>query len=92
MLEVFTTVNKVKDMKLGPFYIEGALKLRESIILSCLLFGAELMANITEQNFQVINSVDSLYWNIVLDTPRSTPRINTYAELGILTPKTLLLK
>lgn len=90
--EITVIHDKLKDMKLGKFHVQTALQLRESILMGKLLYGTEVMFNIGNDNMKVINQIDTIFLRKLLDTPCSTPIINIYQDLGILTPNHLIIR
>ena len=67
---------------LGHFNFEIALILRESILLSKLVFNSEVWYNVTNKQLETLEHIDELYMRKMFDTPKSTPKVALYAECG----------
>ena len=82
-------VNKIITMldgiPFGKFYYEAAVILRDSLLASIVLNNSEAWYNITRAELELLESVDVMFLQGVLKTPKSTPKEMLYLELG-LTP------
>ena len=68
----------------GKFYFEIAIILRNSLMLSSILFNSEAWYNLSKAELDLIESVDLMFLRSILKTPKSTPKEMLYLELGCL--------
>ena len=68
----------------GKFYFEIALILRNSLMLSSILFNSEAWYNISKAELDLIESVDLMFLRSILKTPNSTTKEMLYLELGCM--------
>ena len=67
---------------LGHFYFEIALILRESILLSKLVFNSEVWYNVSSRQLETLEQIDELFMRKILNTPKTTPKVALYIECG----------
>ena len=58
----------------GKFYFEAAIILRNSLLVSSMLFNCEAWYNITNSEMELLETVDLMLLRGVLDAPQSTPK------------------
>ena len=69
---------------LGSFYFPIALMLRQTMLISVLLFNAETWLRLTRENIKRLESVDEMLLRKLLGTPISTPKAALYLETGCI--------
>ena len=87
---VTKVINMLEKVTLGSHYLETAMLLRNSIVISALLTNAESWHGLTIQQVNKLESVDKLLLRKILKTPVSTPSESLYLELGILRIGTMI--
>ena len=68
----------------GKFYYEIAVILRNSLLVSSVLFNSEAWYNVTNAELDLIETVDLMLLRSILKAPISTPKEMLYLELGCL--------
>ena len=76
----------------GKFYYEAAIILRNSLLVSSVLFNCEAWYNITLAEMKLLETVDVMMLRGILKAPRSTPKEMLYLELGLLPLKDIVRK
>ena len=78
-------VKKMLDgIPFGKFYFEAAIILRNSLLVSSMLFNCEAWYNITNSEMELLETVDLMLLRGVLDAPQSTPKEMLFLELGVV--------
>ena len=68
----------------GNFYFQAAVILRNSLLISTMLFNSEAWYNVTSVEFERLEKIDETCMRKVLNAPFATPKIMLYLELGVL--------
>ena len=68
----------------GKFHFEAGVILRNSLLVSSMLFNSEAWYNLTEAELNLLESVDLELLRGILKTPKSTPKEMLFLELGIV--------
>ena len=71
-------------VSLGHFHFDIALILRDSILISKLVFNSEIWYNLTDQQLVKLEQIDEMYFRQVFNVAKSTPREGLYLECGSL--------
>ena len=74
----------VEGILFGPYYFEVALILRNSLLISSLLFNSESWYHITSAEIHLLESADVQLLRSILNVPKSTPKEMLYLELGCI--------
>ena len=74
----------LKNLPIGRRYFEVGLILRDSLLVSSLLFNTEAWYNITNAELCLLESIDNQYLRRLLNAERGTPNEILYLELGVL--------
>ena len=69
---------------LGPFFFQVSLMLRQTMLISVLLFNSETWLRLTKDNIKKLESVDEMLLHKLLATPMSTPKVALYLETGCI--------
>ena len=81
-------VNKIitmlNNLPIGRRYFEIAMILRDSLLISSMLFNSVAWYNITNTELSLLETVDTQLLRRVLDAPRTTPKEFLYLELGCI--------
>ena len=86
-------MDTLDNLKLGPFYFETAVMLRNAILINGMANNIEVWHNVTKSEVKELETVDRLLLsNIFGKLPRSMPRECFYLELGLEELGTILKK
>ena len=72
----------LNGIPLGNRYFEVAVILRESLLVSRLLFNSEAWYHITDKELDLLETVDTSFLRKILKAPNSTPKELLFLELG----------
>ena len=89
------TINQIISMlnmtSLGHYYFEIALILRESILVSKLIFNSEVWYNLSNKQIEKLEQIDEIYLRKILNCPKTTPKVGIYLECGVM-PLNFIIK
>ena len=85
-------LDMLEGIPFGKFYYEVAVILRNSLLVSSILFNSEAWYNLTQAELNLIETVDIDFLRGVLKAPRSTPKEMFFLELGILPLREIIRK
>ena len=74
----------LEGIPFGKFYYEIAVILRNSLLVSSVLFNSEAWYNVTNAELDLIETVDLMLLRSILKAPISTSKEMLYLELGCL--------
>ena len=90
-LGIMTEILNLLDLiSFGPYLIEIALLLRESMLINGILTNVEVWYNLTTSEIKEFEDLDKVFLRKVLGVPGSTPSEAFYLELGILPIGTII--
>ena len=69
---------------MGQFHFEIGALLRESIFLSSILLNSETWVNLSNDDIEMLESVDRILLRRLFDVPISTSKPSLYLELGLI--------
>ena len=84
-------MNLLEILSFGPFYIEIALLLRESLFINGILYNAEVWYGLSRTDIKKLEDLDRHLLRRILKAPISTPKEALYLELGIM-PIEIIIK
>ena len=67
---------------LGKHYFEVGMLLRDSLLLSSILYNAEAWYNLTNAELNLIETVDLMFLRKLMNAPKTTPKEMFFLELG----------
>ena len=76
----------------GKFYFEAAIILRNSLLVSSVLFNSEAWYNLTDAELDLLETVDVMLLRGILKAPKSTPKEMMFLELGVLPFREIIRK
>ena len=76
-------VGMLDTMRLGPYMMQKAVVLRDSMLVGTLLSGSEAWYNMTESNLGHLEQVDKSLWCNILEVARTIPYELACLEIGI---------
>ena len=76
----------------GKFYFKIALILRESLLVSSMIYNSEAWYNVTNREMDLLETVDLQFLRKVLNAPRSTPKEMLYLETGCVPFREIIRK
>ena len=74
----------LEGIPFGKFYFQIAVILRNSLLVSSMLFNSEAWYNVTNAELELLETVDLLLLRRILKAPDSTPKEMLYLELGCM--------
>ena len=74
----------LEGIQFGRHYFEVAMILRDSLLVSNMLFNTEAWYNITLKELQLLETVDHMFLRRLLGAPKCTPKEMLYLELGCI--------
>ena len=77
-------LNMLEGIYFGKYHYEAAIILRNSLLVSSVIFNCEAWYNITSAEMTLLESVDIMMLRGILKAPRSTPKEMLYLELGVM--------
>ena len=86
--QIMTILNQVS---LGHYYVEIGLAMRDTILISKLVFNSEVWYNVKDKQISKLEQIDQMFFRKLLNLPRSAPREGMYIECGKL-PVRFILK
>ena len=69
---------------LGHFFFEIAFILRDSILVSKLVFNSEVWYKVTPKQLEKLEQIDESYLRKILNVAKTTPKVGIYMECGKL--------
>ena len=87
-----TIVDKLNAMDLGKYYLEAAVLMRNSVLLGSLLYGTEVLNNLSAKDVKKLAKVDEDFWRNVLKTDHTVPKALIYLEIAIEDVDTIIRK
>ena len=86
--EGLAAINQISSIlnltSLGHFYFEIALILRQSILISKLVFNSEVWYKVTSKQLEKLEQIDELYMRKILNVAKTTPKVGIYIECGVM--------
>ena len=80
----FELIALCREVKFGTRQIENMLILYQSVFLPRIIYNCESWSNMTDKDYQALQSAQLLYLRNVMEVPCGTPIAALYLELGIL--------
>ena len=77
--QIFTMLGQVS---LGHYHFEIALVLRDSMLVSKLVFNSEVWYNITIKQILKLEQIDEMFFRKLFSLAKSAPREGMYIECG----------
>ena len=82
----------IEGIPFGKNYFKVALILRESLLMSSMLFNSEAWYNVTKTEIELLETVDVQFLRQVLRAPRSTPKEMLFLETGCVPFREIIRK
>ena len=76
----------------GKFHFEAGILLRNSLLVSSMLFNSEAWYNVTDSELNLLETVDLMLLRGILKAPKSTPKEMMFLELGLLPFREIIRK
>ena len=80
------------SIQFGKYYFEAGVILRNSLLVSSVLFNSEAWYNVTKAELELVETVDLMLLRGILKAPKSTPKEMLYLELGLLPFREIIRK
>ena len=75
-------ISMLRQISLGHFYYEIALILRDSSLVSKMIYSSEIWYGISSDQFTKLEQIDEMYLRNIFEAPKSAPRLGLYIESG----------
>ena len=85
-------MTKLEGIPFGKYYFEVAIILRNSLLVSSMIFNSESWYNVTNAELDLLETVDLMLMRNILKAPKSTPKEMLYLELGCVPFRDLIRK
>ena len=82
-INAISLINKLKEAKTGRFFVETLVILRESIFLSSLCYGVEVLHNLRPEEIAKLAKADEAFLRKALELNKSTSACLIMLELGL---------
>ena len=79
---VSSILSTLKQVMLGHFHFEVGLIMRDTMLISKMIYSSEIWYNVTKQQYSKLEEIDEMFMRKLLDLPSSAPRISLYNECG----------
>ena len=66
----------------GKHYFEVGMLLRDSLLISSILYNAEAFYNLTDAELNLIETVDLMFLRQLMNVPKTTPKEMFFLKLG----------
>ena len=76
----------------GKYHFEAGVILRNSLLVSSVLFNSEVWYNITNSELELLETVDLMLLRGILKAPKSTPKEMLFLELGLVPFREIIRK
>ena len=84
-------INQINSMlnltSLGHFHFEIALVLRDSILISKLVFNSEVWYNVYNAQIEKLEQIDEMFFRKMFNVAKTAPKVGLYIECGKLPVK-----
>ena len=82
----------IEGIPFGKFYFQVAMILRESLLISSMIFNSEAWYNVTKPELELLESVDLQFLRRILNAPKSTPKEMLFLETGCVPFREIIRK
>ena len=83
-------VSMLNQVSLGHYYLEIALIMRETMLISKLVSNSEVWYNTTKDQYSKLERIDEMFLRRIFNVPISVPKESLYIETGSLSVKYLI--
>jgi Zn finger protein HypA/HybF involved in hydrogenase expression len=83
-------INLLDTIPFGKHYFEVGIILRNSLLVSSVLFNSEAWYNLTETELNLLETVDLMFLRKLLKAPKGTPKEMLFLELGCMPLREIL--
>ena len=82
--EINQIISMLNITSLGHFFFEIALILRESVLISKLVFNSEIWYNVSDKQLEKLEQIDEMYLRRLLNVAKTAPKVGLYLECRIM--------
>ena len=75
---VSQVIGMLNQVSLGHYHFEIGLVMRDTVLISKLVFNSEVWYNITDKQISKLEQIDEMYFRKLFSLPRSAPRAGMY--------------
>ena len=80
------------EESLGFYYFEILNILRDSILVSKLVFNTEVWYNVNKENIRKLEEIDEIFWRKVFEVSRNVAKESLYIISGKMPLKYIIMK
>ena len=85
-------LNMVDAIPFGKLYFEIGMVLRNSLLVSSILFNSEAWYNVTNSELDLLETIDVEFLRKLLNAPRGTPKEMLFLELGCIPLREIIIE
>ena len=74
----------LESIPFGKRYFEVGIILRETLLVSSMLFNSEAWYNLTNAELDLLETIDLAFLRQLLEAPKGTPKEMLFLELGCI--------
>ena len=82
----------LEGIPFGKFHFEAGVIMRNSLLVSSMLFNCEAWYNITSAEMNLLETVDLMLLRGILKAPKSTPKEMLFLELGLVPFREIIIQ
>ena len=84
--------NILESVPLGKHYFEVGMILRDTLLISSMLYNAEAWYNMTKAELDLLETVDLIFLRKLLKAPKNTPKEMLFLELGCIPFRKIIME
>ena len=84
MLTHLKILTLLDGIPFGKYHFEAGVLLRNSLLVSSMLFNSEAWYNVSKSELDLLETVDAMLLRGILKAPKSTPKEMLFLELGVV--------
>ena len=89
MIRIF---NILENVPVGKHYFEVGKILRETLLISSMLYNSEAWYNVSKKKLDLLETVDLLFLRKLFNAPKSTPKEMFFLELGCILLRDIIVE
>ena len=84
--------NILEILPLGKHYFEVGMILRDTLLISSVLYNAEAWYNMTNAELDLLETIDLIFLRKLLKAPKNTPKEMLFLELGCIPFRKIIME
>ena len=89
MIRIF---NILENVPVGKHYFEIGKILRETLLISSMMYNSEAWYNVSKKELDLLETVDLLFLRKLFNAPKSTPKEMFFLELGCIPLREIIVE